>query len=157
MKNDKIIIGNTFTPLYDTIEDRMRLVINYEDIDNRRDIMITRSFIIDLIPAIDDFILQHYGDNLIEEDYFSIDSSQRLSTQNITNTDTANLQLYHKRDELISKIDISYDKASQNSTITIITKDSMVKSVLNEIMLEQFLKSIKRKIPYFLWGISHKF
>ena len=46
--NKKIVSALVFTPLYDQLEDRIRLVINYSDYDNRIDIMITRNFILDL-------------------------------------------------------------------------------------------------------------
>lgn len=40
----KEIVGTTFTPLYNPIEDRICLVINYQDPYARADFMITRSF-----------------------------------------------------------------------------------------------------------------
>ena len=52
----KVISAQTFTPVYDELEDRIRLSVNYQDVNNRIDFLITRNLIINLLPSIEEFI-----------------------------------------------------------------------------------------------------
>ena len=71
----KTIYIQTLTPLYDKVEDRIRLSINYQDIANRIDLMITRAFILQLLPIFEEFIYKHYPESIDDEDYIHIDAS----------------------------------------------------------------------------------
>lgn len=50
--NSSNIIASTFTCVYDSREDRLRFVINYQDIHSRGDFWITRSFLLKLLPML---------------------------------------------------------------------------------------------------------
>jgi hypothetical protein len=78
IETQKEIIAQTFTPIYDEVEDRIRVVINYQDIMNRVDYMITRKFILNIIPTIDEFILKHYSDHIDIENNLNYSSSLKL-------------------------------------------------------------------------------
>ena len=69
IKGKKTILANTFTPLYDELEDRIRIVVNYQDIQNRIDFVITRkniSHTIKLRAKIGKKVINTYrGDGLI--------------------------------------------------------------------------------------------
>ncbi|MEA3383712.1 MAG: hypothetical protein U9Q20_03425 [Campylobacterota bacterium] len=158
----KTILANTFTPMYDNIEDRLRVVINYDDLKNRVDLMITRGFILNLIPSIDDYIFQYYEIEVeIEtEDKQPIQNENNKSSKNkqtISKTDNTNLNLYKQDDELLLKVDLTYLKESKQTLIVFSSKETIVKSQLDSEMFQQIIKIIKSNIPYMKWGISKYF
>ena len=161
----RTILADTFTPIYDNLEDRLRVVINYEDIQNRVDLMITRSFILNLMPTLDDYIFQYYEDNILIEDeseYEEIEENLQKDKNNtknnhISKTDNSNLNLYKKSDELLIKVDLTYIKQNNQTLIIFTSKDSIVKSQLDSVMFQQIIKVIKGSIPYIKWGISKYF
>jgi sugar-specific transcriptional regulator TrmB len=157
-KDKKTILANTFTPLYDELEDRIRIVVNYQDIQNRIDFVITRNFIINLIPAIDEFIEQHYSDNLLIDNDVIVDTKiDQEKNKNLEKTDNSNLELLHLKDELLTKINLSYQPDTKKVLLTCFSNESKSQALLDAMMFQQLIKSIKIAIPYFKWGISHKF
>ncbi len=161
----RIIQAKTFTPIYDQIEDRLRVVINYEDMQNRVDLMITRSFILNLIPSLDDYIFQYYADTIYCEDDDYEESIQenseitknKKSDKNISKTDNTNLNLYRISEELLLKVDLTYNKQSKQTLIVFTSKESIIKSQLDGLLFQQIVKIIKSNIPYIKWGISKYF
>jgi len=161
MKNldKRIVLANTFTPFYDEFEDRLRVVVNYVDVKNRIDFMITRNFIIDFISSIDDFMMKYYMDDIVVKNSVqtttkSDDTGER---ECIEKTDSGNLELFHLKNELLIKIDFSYQADSKKTFLQFTSKESISRVLLDSMMLQQFIKSMKLSIPYFKWGISQHF
>ena len=150
----KEIAANSFTPIYDEIEDRLRLVINYQDMPNRVDFMITRNFIINLLPSADEFIIKYYGedDNTPQE----VLSSSKLE-KGLSKTDNVNLELFKTDEELLLEVNFSFDKNSKNTLLRLSSKNITSKSILEPKMLNQIFKAIKKSIPNFKWGLSNNF
>jgi hypothetical protein len=158
INNNIVIVAKTFTPLYDELEDRLRLVVNYDDIKNRVDFMITRSFILNLVPSIDEFILKHYPNDLIIEDNITIQAkSETAKSENVSKTDNVNLELLKTDEELLIKVDMSYDQNSKNTLLVLYSKRYSAKALIDGDMFQQVLKVLKSSIPYFKWGISQNF
>jgi hypothetical protein len=152
----KKIQANTFTPLYDEIEDRIRFTINYQDISNRVDFMITRAFIINLLPAADEFILKHYYDD-IEVDTIKISVPSSESTDTVSTTDSVNFELFQKDDELLIEVNFSYDTNSKLTIVTFSSSKTVAKAIFNSNSMKQVFDTIKNAIPNFSWGIAHNF
>ena len=154
----KEVVAKTFTPVYDEIEDRIRLVINYQDIQNRIDFMITRSFIINLIPSVDDFTLKHYA-----SDYTDIDNMKvSINTNNnenkaVNRTDGVNLELLRTEEELLLEINLSYDASTKNTLLTFTSKNKKANCALDSKTIKQVFDTIKSAIPNFKWGIASNF
>ncbi len=169
IEEKKIIVANTFTPSYDSIEDRIRVVINYQDIKNRIDLMITRNFILDFIPLTDEFLLTHYNKDLNIADG-SIEIRQTINqtnkdeiekqvqkNPNLSKTDHVNMGLLKIKDELLRRVDLSYNQKTKNTVITFTTNEHIIKSSLDKNLFQQIIKLIKSSIPYFKWGLSPNF
>ena len=161
-EEQRVLVANTFTPLYDELEDRIRVVINYQDMVNRVDFMITRNFIINLMLSVDGYVLQHYGDEFEIEDNVVINNIEKNQTSknqksNLEKTDNVNLELLKIKDELLIKLDLSYQADTKNTLLVLTSKYCVTKSLLDSNMLIQLIKSIKSSIPYFKWGISKSF
>ena len=153
----KQITAISFTPKYDELEDRIRLSVNYDDITNRVDFMITRSFILKLFPVLEEYMLKFYASELSQQ----VTSPNPPTKESIQNneatslTDGINLELYKQEDELLKEVKFSYDKNNNLSVIVFISKDSEATARLDEKSMEQVFTIIKSTIPFFSWGISH--
>jgi hypothetical protein len=153
----KKIVANTFTPLYDAIEDRIRLVVNYDDYQNRVDLMITRSFILDLIPSIEEFYQKHYDVAVSDEMALKVEQNVSPKQNATVETDSANLQLFQKDEQLLQEINLSFDANTQHTAVTFRTKEGVVVSRLDAQTFRDVIKILKSAIPYVAWGISYHF
>jgi len=165
------IAAQTFTPTYDEIEDRLRFVINYQDIQNRVDFMITRSFIINLISTAEEFVEKHYvtddfGQNtsqtskkVQESENSSKDHENRQESKNeiMSKTDSVNLELLKTNEELLREVNFSFDANSNHTLLILSSSNITVKANLDGFMLMQVFQVMKSAIPYIKWGISHNF
>lgn len=165
------ITAKTFTPLYDEVEDRLRVVINYEDMQNRVDFMITRNFILNLIPSAEEFVIKHYGAEPLSHDSIAIgsekersgDESLSKSTQEsadnevLSKTDTVNLELLRTQEELLLEMNLSFDKDTKQTLLALSSKDTAAKITLDQMMLQKIIHVIKSAIPFMKWGISRHF
>jgi len=138
------IQANTFTPLYDEIEDRIRLIINYKDLNNRVDLMLTRAFIVRLIPHLEDYLVQNFD--------LYIDHQEEIETNYITQTEQIHVDSV-VREELLKQVDLTLIKNTNNILIIFYTNNVEVKALLNKEMLKAFLDNLKKSIPKYNWGI----
>jgi len=154
MKN---IIANTFTPIYDQVEDRIRLVINYQDIQNRVDFMITRAFMLNLIPATEEFMYKHYPDeNMVDDFTLTSDKSVNDDTS-VSKTDNVNLELLRTSEELLIEVNFSFDINTKQTVITFRSENIIARAAFDVKTMGQTLDVIKSAIPYIKWGFSSSF
>lgn len=151
-----IILANTFTPIYDELEDRVRLVINYQDMPNRVDFMITRSFMLNLVPTAEEFIEACYIDETFVEDKLNniLDNQDSNRT---SKTDTTNLELMRTTEELLLEVNFSFDIKTQLTSVTFKSKNKSTRAILDHFTFFQTINIIKASIPYIKWGISNHF
>jgi len=164
------IAAKTFTPTYDEIEDRLRFVINYQDIQNRVDFMITRSFIINLISTAEEFIAKHYANadfqktSLKEnmkgqesQEYKKSQDNQEDNDKVLSKTDSVNLELLRTNEELLLEVNFSFDINSKHTILTLSSKNITTKADLDGFMLMQVFQVMKSAMPFVKWGISYNF
>jgi len=154
----KTVTANTFTPLYDELEDRIRLVVNYQDIQNRVDFMITRSFILNLIPTAEEFMQKHYLDVAFVQDSITPRKSIDAKTEEaLSETDGVNLELLRTNEELLIEVNFSFDSSTKQTVVTFTSKNIVAKAVLDASSFLQTFDVTKASIPYIKWGISQYF
>ena len=153
----KNIIAKTFTPLYDEVEDRLRVVVNYEDIHNRVDFMITRNFVLNLVPSAEEFIVKYYGSIDFKEDTKTPHVEQETKNDSISKTDNANLELLRTEEELLTEVNFSFDNNTKYTLMKLNSKNITASISIDGFMLLQIFKVIKSAIPYIRWGIAHHF
>lgn len=146
--NLNVIKAITFTPMYSQSEDRIRLVINYADYNNRIDLWLTRAFLLKLIPSIEDCLDQF--DTTPSNSPIQQQTEQKAQSQ----TDAPTLSMTEKEGFLVHTVDITYHKEVQQFTLVFKTSDHQVVSTLNAPLLRTILKSIFTAIPKIDWGIS---
>jgi hypothetical protein len=143
-----MIKAQTFTPVYSQSEDRIRLIINYADYNQRVDLWLTRAFLLKLIPTIEDCIDQ-YDDALLTQE-IQKQTDQKANIQ----TDTPTLAMTEKEGGLVHSVDLTYHKTSRNFHIVFKTETLQVSAVLTVPLLRTVLRSIFAAIPKINWGIS---
>lgn len=156
----KNILAKTFTPLYDETEDRLRVVINYQDIHSRVDFMITRNFILNLIPTAEEFILKQYGDMSSSPQLMVVPKKEEMQSNKnntLSPTDHVNLELLRTSEELLTEVNFSFNLSTKQTIVTFNSKNIVSKSALDASSLVQIFQVIKSAIPYIKWGISRNF
>lgn len=153
----KNIIANTFTPVYDELEDRLRVAVNYQDIQNRVDFMITRNFILNLIPSAEEFILKHYNVEPLSQDNLTVSADSNNENEALSKTDAVNLELYRSDEELLLEVNFSFDATTKQTLLTLSSKNIIAKIALDVLMLQKIIHVIKSAIPFIKWGISRHF
>lgn len=162
METIKNISIQTITPTYDQIEDRIRLSFNYQDINNRIDMMLTRAFLLKILPSIEEYIYQHYPNEEIENQV-NIQTDTSLeekigSSQELSKTSMEDLTLYQTQTYLLFTLNLNFDKNTQLTFMKFISKDKHTASLSVDIkILKNILFSIKSAIPTLNWGISGHF
>lgn len=171
---NKNIQINTLSPIYDKIEDRIRLSINYQDINNRIDLMLTRSFLLKLLTSIDEYIHTYYPKNTDMNNPLYIEVEKENSkthktnkteakkeveySKNIEKTNTEDYDLYRSLEDLLVSINLKYDKNTQRTFMQFISKEGYIATINVDItLLQKVLESIKHSIPNMEWGISPHF
>ena len=152
----KTITANDFTPIYDTLEDRIRLVLNYQDINNRVDFMITRSFLLNLIPTAEEFIEQSYGTEDVVQEKVAV-AHVNEPNKALNQTDTANLELFKKDEELLLEVNFAFNKQKKITKVAFSSKTVVVNAQLNASTIREVFKMIKLAIPRIRWGIAYNF
>lgn len=156
----------SFTPKYDALEDRIRISINYNDIKNRIDLMLSRAFIIKLFPVIDEYMFKYYELDLGSQTQVKTQKNTQNQTNesvenniNKTNTtsqtDGTDLELYKQEDELLIELKFSYNEKTKMSVIQFHSRTSVAIAHLDENSIKQVFTILKSVIPFFSWGISH--
>ena len=160
---------NTLTSTYDKLEDRIRLCVNYKDINNRVDFMVTRAFILELIPSLEEYIESYYPNNkkvIIENNKQNIkvpvrETPKQANKQNslpLEKTNMEDLALYKVKDELLVSTKLSFDKEKKYTFIKFISKNKTEASLNCDLtMLENIIYTLKSSIPSLNWGISKHF
>ena len=141
----KTVQAYTFTPLYDEVEDRVKLIVNYQDFENRVEFMITRRFMIKLIPTLEDFYTAQYGKS---QDNIIIDKN---NNEFISKTKAEDISFYKKDELLLTEVNISLEKP-----YTILQfKSSNITAVggFDAISLDAFIKNLIKSIPKLEWGV----
>jgi len=165
MKNTppKNIMIQTITPIYDEIEDRIRLTINYQETQNRIDLMITRSFILKLLPTIEEYIYKHYPDTLEDEVLIQVEnnttSNDKIKNENnLEKTNMEDLALFQSTEDLLITIHLRYDQNTTNTTFEFVSKQNHKASISCDVQtLQNINNSIKNVLPKMSWGISEYF
>jgi hypothetical protein len=156
MKNIEI---KTLTPSYDKIEDRIRLSINYQDIVNRIDLMITRAFMIELMPILEEYFFKHYPHLGMQDDDIHINlNEQTQKTSDVSATNIEDIYLYQSIQDLLITINLRYDNDTKHTSMEFITKDGYKAFMMCEAeVLNNIIKLLKSSIPNFSWSISSYF
>jgi len=149
----------TLTPTYDKVEDRIRFSINYQDIDNRIDLMITRSLIIQLLPILEEYIYKYYPNLTIQDEIVQIKvNDEVVNDDNTSSTNMEDILLYKSLEDLLVTINLKYDATNQYTQLEFISKDNHKASTICDVnMLQSIIKSLKSSIPHFSWGIATHF
>ena len=146
-RSQRLIQGQTFTPYYSALEDRIRLVINYADYENRIDFWLTRSFLLKLLPTVEEVIFRHTTD-------FSYDTPATEAQNPHTPTEGGTLAVMEKEGELIHAVDITYHADSMTYQLVFKGRTTHAATMLDEATLKALMDSLIKAAPALEWGIT---
>ena len=139
----------TITPKYDVIEDRVRLMINHKDENSRIDFMMTRNFVLQLLPSYEEYLHKVYT-KLMQDDT----PTQGKQTKGARIPNHTTLAPYQEKAELILNIQFSFIDKNEITVVKFKTKQSQAIVRLEYEALKSMFRLIKSTIPYYDWGIS---
>lgn len=160
-----MILIKSLTAQYDSMEDRIRVYLNYQDIEQRLDLMITRSMVVKFLFHMDEFVQNYLSVPEVTQKNSSTQTTSKrssnkakdipVSTKNMSKTKKEDIELYRGKEDLLVNIQAKYDKQRALSTLLFSTKESMqAKLVADDTQLRQVLWSIKRAVPTYEWGVN---
>ena len=143
----RIVQAQTFTPYYSTLEDRIRFVINYSEYEKRVDFWLTRSFLLKLLPTVEEVMFRH-TENAMQD-------TAGGAAQNSQNpTDGGTLAVTEKEGELIHSVDITYHADSKAYQLTFKGEKTHATTLLDEATLKALMHSLTKAAPALEWGIT---
>ena len=144
MSKDTTIEAQTFTCQYIQREDRLLLAINYQDIENRIDFWITRSFLLKLLP--------YFFDYISHTDTQSIENEIEINNYS-SPTDTSTFVLMQKEPILLDSVDF---KRLDSKDVKIVFKNTQKKiscvASLEQGAFDNVAKLIVKSAPAMEWG-----
>lgn len=160
----KQIVINTLSPTYDMNEDRIRLSLNYKDLHNRIDMMLTRSFLLKALPSVEEFIYKHYPEEPIEdaiplEQNLQLTQPTKVQKENksscLSPTNVDDLELYKGIEDLLWTLNLSFDTNTKLTTLSLESKKKYKATLRCDIhTLKNIVKSIKQSVPTHGWSIA---
>jgi len=146
MSKETIIQAKTFTCNYNEREDRILLTINYEDITQRVDFWITRSFLVKLLPYFFEYTTGSFGSEIV---------TQEKSQQNVTSTDLSTFELTSKEPILLDSIDFTKLETGMKIVFKNLEKKVYAVGLFDEALLENVVTLILKAAPSYEWGINN--
>lgn len=143
----RIVQAQTFTPYYSALEDRIRFVINYGEYEKRVDFWLTRSFLLKLLPTVEEVIFRHTEDSMSNSSGESAPKSQ-------SPTDGGTLAVTEKEGELIHSVDIAYHPDSKAYQLTFKGETTHATTLLDEPTLKALMHTLIKAAPALEWGIT---
>lgn len=138
----------TITPRYDVVEDRIRLSFNHQNMQSRTDFMLTRKFILKLVPSYDEYIFKVYPDSI-----------EKMNTTTMKNKNTriynhSKFEAYQNNAMILHGIEFTFLTKDKLTLLKFYSKNVEATVTLNYLELNKLIQLIKSTIPYFDWGIS---
>jgi len=134
--------------------------------------MLTRSFAIDLLSSLEEYIHKYYPDedvytqsevfkennNKFSKKITSVKQNDEVLKKRISRTNMEDFQLYKSTEDLLMSVKLNYNKETKYTKMVLISKENH-KAVLDEniIIFKQIVESIKKSIPNIKWGIAINF
>ena len=139
----------TITPRYDVIEDRIRLTLNYKASQDRMDFMLTRKFILKLLPGYEEYLLKVYYEEMQKTKHTTISKNK-----NTRLNDHSTLEEYQRKAELLLGTQFSFISKNKLTLLKLQSQHSEATATLTYEDLSNLVEVIKSAIPYFDWGVS---
>lgn len=149
----------TYTAQFDMVEDRIKLSINYENIENRCDFWITRRLFLKIVPTVEQFLYDKAPQCFDQvaaskKGGTSTDSSAPSSTpQEYKKTDTSLLALTQTDPHLLMNMEMTL---KENGLILLTLSSDELKAIgfVEPKHLWDIVKMIFSTIPLVEWGLS---
>ncbi|WNZ00164.1 hypothetical protein SUSP_002581 [Sulfurospirillum sp. 'SP'] len=138
-----VIPIKTFTCTYSAKEDRLLLTMNYQEINERVDFWLTRSFLLKLLPIFFDLTTEQLP-------------PQASPASSNTSTDASTYVLTQKAPMLLESVD--FQKLTDNRHRIVfknIENATSAEAFLEQVNLESFVQLLLNTTPKYEWGMYH--
>lgn len=142
--------AKTFTCSYDQKEDRIRLVLNYQEHAERVDFWITRSFLLRLLPLLSKFGSSHNEMSLISD---NSSNDTRVNEQTSIPTDESMMALTQKEPVLLERVDFGKNDGVVNIVFSTPDLDKYA-AALRSPEVDALADLLIRTAPTYDWGIG---
>ncbi len=155
-----MIQAKKLTFQYDRVEDRLKLLVNYDSIDARIDFFITRAMLFRLIPAIEQMLIKGEESVLKNNSQKDLKNSPQQAKENRLGrkqkTDHSTMQLLdQERVFLLEKVDFQF--APKNSIVTMIFSAKNEPQCIAKLTSENFsqvMNAMIASVPHTSWGMA---
>jgi hypothetical protein len=147
-----MIQAQKFTFAYDGLEDRLKLLINYDSVAHRIDFFITRAMLFRLIPVIEKILITTQTPAQEDREHLHVNPKRLGEKQK---TDTATLQLLQERVNLLEKVDFKYNQKAKMITMIFYAKgEAQCAAQLTAENFSQIMNAMIAAVPHTSWGMA---
>jgi hypothetical protein len=163
LRRSPLIKAQAITFRYNPIEDRIEFILNYEDFENRVDLLVTRKLLLKFFDYCEEVFIK-YGHELNgskgkQDTDFSEVKPDIKPTKSLRKheklVDKSSINLTKKDAVLLHQTKFIYNKGKKLLSIDFIANEKVVaNTVLSIKQFEQILGALMRVVPFIEWGIS---
>ncbi len=151
-----MVLAQKFTFEYSSVEDRLKMLINYDSATERIDFFITRAMLFKLIPVIEKLLitfLETSSPTAQERDNLHVNLQPPTAPHQ---TDRATLELLQRQTVyLLEKVDFTWHAKKKRVTLLFYAQGvPQCQAVLNGKHFSALMQGMMRAVPHTSWGIA---
>lgn len=161
-----MIQAKTMTFKYNPHEDRIEFILNYDNFEQRIDLMMTRKLLLKFFDLCEDIFIKYKYKNIqvtVQKDGKTV--KQEVKQINIKPTatlkphekmvDNASINLAKKVSLLMNKVEFKYEASKNSLNLAFFVNNKMEATLsISMIQFEQIIGALIRVVPFVEWGIS---
>jgi len=151
-----MVLAQKFTFEYSRVEDRLKMLINYDSATERIDFFITRAMLFKLIPVIEKLLIK-FAEAPVQRDYErkNLHVNSQSSSAVAHQTDRATLELLQQQLFLLEKVDFTWHAKNRSVTLLFYAKGALqCKARLNGEHFSMVMQGMMQAVPHTSWGIA---
>ncbi len=153
-----MVIAEKFTFEYSRVEDRLKMLINYDSATMRRDFFITRAMLFRLIPVIEQIQIKFsaaVAESASSKQHLHV-NQHAAPTEIQRQTDRSTLALLKCSETLLlEKVDFTWHHHSKNVTLCFYANGALeCKTLLGGERFTAVMQGMIRAVPHTSWGIA---
>ena len=159
-----MIVAKTITFKYNPLEDRIEVILNYNNFESRLDLMMSRKLLLRFLALSENIFIKHgYQTNSVNinstNEAKNVKKLDVKPTKNLrkheTKVDVASMALAKKQSLLLNKVEFMYIAKNKLLIINFFVGNELIgKTTLSISQFEQIIGALMRVIPFVDWGIS---
>ncbi len=151
-----MVLAQKFTFEYSHVEDRLKMLINYDSATERIDFFITRAMLCKLIPVIEKLLIK-FAELPVstQQERKHLHVNSQLPPAVAHQTDRETLELLQQQIFLLEKVDFTWH--AKNRSVTLLFYANGVRQCKAHLNSEHFslvMQGMMLAVPHTSWGIA---